>query len=113
MGEAPAQVLDLPGLRVWKNAGLGIYANTPGIYRIEVASGGDGTGTGTYQMEVRVNNFCIIVNGEPLYQCDGGAKGKRTQGPTPGHQHLGGGLHRQSSLLERRFPGRQLGRRPE
>ena len=43
--------------------------------RIEVASGGDGTGTGTYQVKVRVNNFCIIVNGEPLYQCDGGPKG--------------------------------------
>ena len=58
-----------------ENAGLGIYANTPGRYRIEVASGGDGTGTGTSQFKVRVNNFCLIVNGEPPYQYDGGPKG--------------------------------------
>ena len=58
-----------------RNSILGTKANSPATYRLEVAAGGDGTGTGTYQVKVRVNNFCIMVNGEPLYQYFGGPEG--------------------------------------
>ena len=57
------------------NSEARLSANVPGLYRIEIAAGGDGTGTGTYQVKVRLNNFCVIVYGEPLWQHDGGPEG--------------------------------------
>ena len=58
-----------------RNSISGTMANSPGLYRIEVAAGGDGTGIGTYQVKVRLNNYCIMVYGEPLYQYFGGPEG--------------------------------------
>ena len=44
-----------------------------GQFRIEIASGNGGTGT--YQIKVRINNVCRMVNGKPLYAYDGGPEG--------------------------------------
>ena len=45
----------------------------PGLVQIEVAAG-DG-GTGTYQLKIRVNNICSVVDGRVIYPWGGGPEG--------------------------------------
>ena len=52
----------------------------PGPFRIEV--GGSG-GTGTYQIKVRVNTICMMVDGEKTYPWFGGPNGYAEELDTP------------------------------
>ena len=52
----------------------------PGPFRIEV--GGSG-GTGTYQIKVRVNTICMMVDGEKAYPWFGGPNGYAEELDTP------------------------------
>ncbi len=67
--EVPAQLLDFPRLRVWEKRRPEDFCKYPRQIPDRSCFRRRGTGTGTYHFKARVNNFCIIVNGEPLDHC--------------------------------------------